>query len=105
MMSGVLDEHIHKGYFVVFLDDILIFSDSQEEHDQHVRAIIATLQSHGFRLKGKKSFFSLAEADFLGFEVSGAGIRITEETIKAITNWPMICSSKDVRSFLGLAEV
>jgi hypothetical protein len=50
MMSGVLDEHIRKGYCVVFLDDILILSDSQEEHDRHVRAIMATLQSHGFRL-------------------------------------------------------
>jgi hypothetical protein len=79
MMSGILDEHIRKGYCVVFLDDILIFSDSQEEHDRYVRAIITTFELHGFRLKGKKCLFGLAEADFLGFTVSGAGIRITEE--------------------------
>jgi hypothetical protein len=105
MMSGVLDEHIRKGYCVVFLDDILIFSDSKEEHDGNVHAIMATLPSHGLRLKGKKSFFGLAEADFLGFTVSGAIIQITEEKIKAITDWPMVRSHRDLRSFLGLARV
>jgi hypothetical protein len=81
MMSGVLPDHIRKGYCVVFLDAILIFSNSQEEHGGYVRTIMATLQSHGFRLKGEKWFFGLADSDFLGFAVSGAGIRKTEDTI------------------------
>jgi hypothetical protein len=105
MMSVLLDELIFKGYREVFLDDILIFSISQKQHDRHERVITATLQLYDFSLKGKKCFFSLVEGAFLCFAVLGVVIKITKEKIKAITNYPLLCLPKDIQSFLELAGV
>jgi hypothetical protein len=66
---------------------------------------MVTLQLHVFFLKGNKCCFGLAEPDFLGFELSGSGIPITEQKIRAITDWRMVCSPNNVQSFLGLAGV
>jgi hypothetical protein len=93
----------HKAYCVVFIDDILIFSATMEEHERHVNAVLDTLRKNGFRLKDKKCAFGHQETDFVGFHVDGKGIRLTEDKIKSIANWPMIQSPKDARIFLGLA--
>ena len=103
MVSELLAKHIKAGYCVVFIDDILIFSDSQQDHDQHVRAVLDTLRSEGFRLKEKKCEFGRAETEFVGFVVNGRGLRLMENKTRAIKDWPMVRSPKDIRSFLGLA--
>jgi hypothetical protein len=93
----------HKAYCVVFIDDILIFSATQEEHERHVREVLDTLRKHGFRLKDKKCEFGHQETEFVGFRVDGKGIRLTEDKIASIAKWPMVQSPKDARIFLGLA--
>jgi hypothetical protein len=92
----------HKAYCVVFIDDILIFSSTQDEHERHVRAVLDTLRKQGFRLKDKKCQFGKAESEFVGFRVDGAGVRLMEDKIKSIAEWPMIKSPKEARIFLGL---
>jgi len=103
MISEVLEKH--KQYCVVFLDDVLIFSETQEEHESHVRKIQESIRLHNFLLKENKCSFFAQEVNFLGFDIGKDGIKITEEKIKAIVEWPMVKSPKDVRSFLGLAGV
>jgi hypothetical protein len=93
----------HKAYCVVFIDDILIFSATQAEHERHVREVLDTLRKHGFRLKDKKCEFGHQETEFVGFRVDGKGIRLTEDKIASIAKWPMVQSPKDARIFLGLA--
>jgi hypothetical protein len=93
----------HKAYCVVFIDDILIFSATKEEHERHVRAVLDTLRKQGFRLKDKKCQFGRQETEFVGFRVDGKGIRLTEDKINSIAKWPMIRSPKEARIFLGLA--
>jgi hypothetical protein len=93
----------HKAYCVVFINDILIFSSTKEEHERHVRAVLDTLRKQGFRLKDKKCKFGQSESDFVGFKVDGEGVRLMEDKIKSILQWPMIKSPKEARMFLGLA--
>jgi hypothetical protein len=92
----------HKAYCVVFIDDILIFSSTKSEHERHVRAVLDTLRKQGFRLKDKKCQFGRAESEFVGFKVDGEGVRLMEDKIRSIAEWPMIKSPKDARMFLGL---
>jgi putative transposase len=92
----------HKAYCVVFIDDILIFSSTNEEHERHVQAVLDTLRKQGFRLKDKKCQFGRTESEFVGFKVDGEGIRLMEDKIKSIAEWPMIKSPKEARIFLGL---
>jgi len=103
MIIEVLEQH--KQYCVVFLDDVLIFSETQEEHESHVRKVLESIRFHNFLLKEKKCSFFAQEVNFLGFDIRKDGIKITEEKIKAIVEWPMVKSPKDVGSFLGLAGV
>lgn len=57
---------------MVFIDDILIFSDSKQDHDRHVRAVLDTLRREGFRLKEKKREFGRGETEFVGFVATAA---------------------------------
>ena len=88
MITEVLEKHKH--YCVVFLDDVLIFSDTEEEHEHHVREVLESIRLHNFLLKEKKCCFFAQEVNFLGFDIGKDGIKITEEKIKAIKEWPMV---------------
>ena len=95
MIGEVLEKH--RQYCVVFLDDVLIFSETPEEHECHVRNILESIRLHNFLFKEKKCSFFAQEVNFLGFDIGKDGIKITEEEIKAIMEWPMVKSPKDVR--------
>jgi hypothetical protein len=95
----------HSDYCIVFLDDILIFSRNDAEHEKHVTAVLDTLRREGFRLKGSKCAFGREKAPFLGFEVDGAGVSMTEEKVKAISDWPDPETPKEMRIFVGLTGV
>ena len=102
MVSQLPTEHIKAGHCVVFIDDILIFLDSKQDHDRHVRAVLDTLRKEGFRRKEKKCEFGRAETEFVGFVVNGKGLRRMENKTRAIKYRPMVKSPKDVGSFLEL---
>ena len=109
-MADLLFEHIDKGYCIVFIDDILIFSRSDEDHERQVRAVMDTIRKAGFRLHGTKCSFGRTSAPFLGFEIDGedpkgASGRITHDKIKAIADWPLPETPKEMRSFVGLSGV
>lgn len=95
MVSQLPTEHIKAGHCVVFIDDIIIFSDSKQDHDRHVRAVLDTLRKEGLRRKEKK-------CEFVGFVVNDKGLRRVENKTRAIKYWRMVKSPKDVGSFLEL---
>ena len=110
LMADLLIEHTDKGYCIVFIDDILIYSRNDEDHERHVKSVMDTVRKAGFRLHGLKCSFGRTSAPFLGFGVSGddpdgASVRMTHEKVKAIVDWPCLASPKDMRSFVGLAVV
>ncbi|CAL8465899.1 g5435 [Coccomyxa elongata] len=101
LMNGVLPD---MGDFVqVYLDDILVFSKTEEEHEQHLRRVLERLREHRLFAKLSKCEFYMREVEFLGHKVSEEGISVEEEKVAAIREWPTPKNPTDVRAFLGLA--
>jgi hypothetical protein len=71
---------------VVYLDDILIYSNSQEDHVRHVRKVLERLRRFGLYANREKCSFFTSEVDFLSFIVGQEGIRIDPKRVKTITN-------------------
>lgn len=90
-------------FVIVFIDDILVYSRSAEEHARHLRYVLQTLREHQLYAKFSKCEFWLEEVAFLGHVVSRDGIQVDPKKIEAITEWPRPTSVTKVRSFLGLA--
>jgi hypothetical protein len=90
-------------FVAIYLDDILIFSQNESEHMDHVRAVLESLREAGLKAKASKCFFGVEKVEFIGFEVSKDGLNMDAEKTKAIREWLPPASVSDVRSFLGLA--
>ncbi len=88
---------------IVYLDDILIFSKNEQEHEQHVRQVLQLLRKHKLYAKLSKCSFFQPAVDFLGHTVSAQGISMDAHKVKAILDWPQPADVKELRSFLGLA--
>jgi hypothetical protein len=102
LMNSVFADFLDV-FVIVFLDDILIFSRSVEEHTEHVRKVLQRLREHQLYANTKKCDFFQESITFLGHVVSGEGISMEPAKVKAIRDWPVLQSVEDVRSFLGLA--
>jgi hypothetical protein len=103
LMNKVFKEEI--GQFVaVYLDDIIIFSATFEEHLQHLRYIFEKLKEAGLRLGKDKCEFCKLELAFLGHIVSGQGISPDPSKIEKIKNFPIPKNTTELRGFLGLAS-
>jgi hypothetical protein len=93
----------HKKYAVVYLDDILIYSATQQEHKQNVEAVLRDIRAAKFKLNGPKCTFATAETTFVGYKVTADGIDTEAKKIEAICSWSTPKSAGQLRSFLGLA--
>ncbi|GKA08213.1 RNA-directed DNA polymerase [Tanacetum coccineum] len=93
------------GHFVVvYFDDILIYSSSLEQHLSHLRQIFFVLRAQKLYANGKKCHFLVTEVTFLGYIVTGSGIKIDPTKVGAIISWPTPSTIHDIRSFYGLAS-
>jgi hypothetical protein len=86
-MNTVLAEHINAGYCRVYLDDVLVMSNSPEEHARHLDAVLMALHSHKFYCQLPKCEFALLELRYLGHLVNGTGVRPDPKKIAAIDFW------------------
>ena len=91
-------------FCVVYLDDILIYSDTPKEHVQHVCLILKALQEHGLYVKLEKCEFHVQEINFLGFVITPNGVRMSDDRISTITEWPVPRSLTEIQIFLGFAN-
>lgn len=103
MMNEVLQGYI-DNFCTVYLDDILIFSNSKEDHRKHVRKVLERLKENKLYASPKKCYFMTQEVEFLGIIVSKNGLKVNPEKTSVIRNWPKPESISDIRSFLGLAS-
>ena len=90
-------------FFIVFIDDILVYSKDRESHDTHLRVVLETLKKEQLFAKLSKYEFWLNEVSFLGHIVSKEGIRVDPNKIEVVVEWKPARNVIEVRSFLGLA--
>ena len=102
LMNSVFHEYLDK-FVVVYIDDILVYSKTEDEHAEHLRLILTKLREHRLYAKFSKCEFWLKELIFLGHVVSAQGVAVVPDKIQSILDWETPKSVKDVRSFLGLA--
>ena len=88
-------------FVVIYLDDITIFSQSDDEHLKHLKQTFLKCRKFGLSLNPKKSHFVVQEGKLLGHLVSADGIRIDPERVKAIMKISLLRIKKDVQSFIG----
>ncbi|KAI3823046.1 hypothetical protein L1987_04472 [Smallanthus sonchifolius] len=102
LMNRVCKPYLDK-FVIVFIDDILIYSKTKAEHEQHLRLILELLKKEQLYAKFSKCEFWLKEVQFLGHIVNDKGIHVDPAKIEAVKNWSTPKTPTEIRSFLGLA--
>lgn len=103
-MTNDLFHDFLDNFVIVFLDDILIFSKTETEHEDHVRQVLQRLrEAKLYAHPGKCAFFK-TEIDFLGHVINQDGVHLEKSKVDAIREWPIPTTVKELRSFLGLAN-
>ena len=90
-------------FVMVFVDEILIYSQSEEEHEDHLRVVLQLLRDHQLYAKFGKCEFWLTEVRFLGHVVSASSVSVDPEKAEVVMSWERPKSVFEIRSFLGLA--
>ena len=101
LMHKVFQPYLDQ-FVMVFVDDILIYSQSEEEHEDHLRAFLQLLIDHRLYAKFSKCEFWLIKVRFLGHVVSALGVSVDLEKVEAVMSWERPKSVFEIRSFLGL---
>ena len=101
MMNEILAAFL-RSFVQVYLDDIIIYSKSLEQHVEHLRKVLECLRKNKLFAKPSKCMFAQSEVEFCGFLVSNKGIRTQPEKIGLIKEWPTPKDTSDLKSFLGL---
>ncbi|UTT88498.1 hypothetical protein NDA17_000027 [Ustilago hordei] len=91
-------------YVVVYLDDFLIFSDTEEAHVKHVTEVLTRLRSNRLFAKLSKCEFHTKTVEFLGYIIKPTGIEMDPEKVRTVKEWPMPESIHDIQRFLGFAN-
>ena len=104
MMNEVLKEEIATGHVVVYIDDILIFTDDLTLHRQLVERVLQKLRDNDLFAKPEKCHFEQSSVAFLGLIVSKNSITMDRSKVEGVTGWPTPTKVKHVQAFLGLAN-
>jgi len=99
ILSNMLDVCV-----VIYLDNILIYSEDIESHQKHVREVLRRLRKHNLFAKPEKCEFHTTSTEYLGFCLSPNGLSMSADKVKAISDWPEPHKVKDIQSFLGFAN-
>lgn len=102
LMNSVMRPYLDQ-FVIVFIDDILVYSASDDLHEHHLRTVLQILREHKLYAQPSKCSFWRREIQFLGHVISEAGIAVDPAKISVIKEWPIPKDVSEVRSFLGLA--
>jgi hypothetical protein len=102
MMNKVFMEYLGK-FVMVFIDDILVYSRSEEENEEHLHLVLQKLRDHRLYVKLSKCEFRLKQVTFLGHVISKGGISVDPSKIQDVLSWKAPTSVGDIQNFLRLA--
>lgn len=103
LMNTVFRQFLRK-FVLVFFDDILVYSKTQQEHVHHLSLVLSLMKDHQLFAKRSKCTFGCREVEYLGHVISSEGVATDAGKIEAVKNWPRPRTIKHVGSFLGLTS-
>ena len=103
LMESCLGE-LYLNWFIIYLDDIIVFSRTPEKHLYRLKAVFNKLKAGGLKLKPSKCDLCKQQINYLGHVVSKEGVSTHLEKIKAVKEWPQPTTVTEVRSFLGFVS-
>jgi len=103
MMNHIFSNMLNMGT-LAYMDDILVYADREEKHDETVREVLKRLQNNGLAVSPEKCLWKTQEVEFLGYIIGRNGIRMSEEKVEAILSWKTLESLTETQSFLGFAN-
>nr|GFB70518.1 putative reverse transcriptase domain-containing protein [Tanacetum cinerariifolium] len=101
LMNQVCKPYLDK-VVIVFIDDILIYSKDEKEHEEHLKAILELLKKEELYAKFSKCEFWIPKVQFLGYVIDSQGIHVDPTKIESVKDWASPKSSTEIRQFLGL---
>ena len=104
MMNELLRDLINMGKVASFIDDVIIGTEGEEKHNEIVEEVVKRLVENDLYIKPEKYKWKVKKVEFLGVVIGKKGIKMEEEKIKVIVDWPVPKSVKEVQKFLGLAN-
>ena len=104
MMNELLRDLINTGKVVAFIDNMIIGMKDEEGYDELVAEIVKRLEENDLYVKLEKCKWKVREVGFLGVVIGLEGIKIEEEKVKGVLDWPILKCIKDVQKFLGLVN-
>ncbi|KAH7624275.1 putative Transposon Tf2-6 polyprotein [Nannochloris sp. 'desiccata'] len=102
LMMNIFQDYIND-FVLVYMDDILIFSKDEAEHETHLKLVLDRLREKGLVAKKSKCSFFKTDIDYLGFVVSADGVKMAADKVQAVLEWPTPSNASEVRGFLGLS--
>ena len=102
-INDVLREFL-DDFCEAMLDDIMIYSDTHQEHEKHVILVLTALRKAQLYVKAEKCAFHQSQVDFLGYRISGEGVSMDPAKISSVLTWPTPKSVKEIQAFLGFAN-
>jgi hypothetical protein len=102
-MNHIFRDQLRKSV-LVFFDDILIYSQSWQEHMRHLDEVLSIMEAQSLYAKESKCEFDMIELFYLGHIISAQGVQVHQENIRAILDWPTPKNVTELRSFFGLCN-
>ncbi|GJQ91199.1 putative reverse transcriptase domain-containing protein [Tanacetum coccineum] len=102
LMNRVCKPYLDK-FVIVFIDNILIYSHNEKEHEEHLKTILELLKKEELYAKFSKCEFGINTVKFLGQVIDSNGIHVDPAKIEAVKNWASPTTPSEIRQFLGLA--
>jgi len=104
MMNELLRDLINTGKVAVFIDDVIVGTETEEDHDELVAEVIKRLEENDLYVKPEKCKWRVREVEFLGVVIGLEGIKMEKEKVKGVLEWPTLKGVNDIQKFLGLAN-
>jgi hypothetical protein len=103
LMNGLFPKYLDR-FVQVFLDDILVYSKNEREHEEHLRVVLSCLREKKLYGKLSKCSFFQKEIHYIVHIIFGEGISVDPEKVKAIMEWPVPKNAHEVRRFMGIVS-